>query len=908
MSESAGMPYYPIADIPDEATADCEAIAYEFTGAVQPHAALIVLDARTLRILQASRSTTSILHAPPELLLNATFDAELIGCSPPLTIPWDELREGRVRDFRFEFEHHSNSVKLMLRAHSAGDRFLVSLEPSSSEIDISERLIPDLLPTLLDALSSVSQVSDAANCAADAIRCALGYDRTIVYRFDENWNGEVIAESFDDATLEPFLGLKFPATDIPRSARRLYKNCKMRHVVDTQAPPAQLEPLLDPLSQQNTDLSHLTIRSSAASCREFYGNMAVRSTCVLPILVSGNIWGHVSCFHSVPRRIPVQCERTLHAAAQVFAQTVASIELSHRVSAEQKALQVQHDLASKYRSATEQPNQLRDSIKSLMTLLQADRACLILENEVISVGSALPPELMGQLLAELRAKSVDRSFSSDCLKRDLPSVLLDVSDIAGVLAVPLDPMWEEAFVLFRNTRHETTRWAGDPREGLRWDQQGRPGMRPRASFATYLANTESSSAPWSEDERLIANSCSMVLGLQLLRMKAQAARKAQQSFLANMSHEIRTPMTAILGYIDLLDDKDLDELESKEAFEIVRRNGEHLLSLINDILDLSKIQTGQLTLESCSLSPRDLVQDVVGLLMHQAETKHTKLDFTIGESVPKMLLSDPTRLRQILVNLVSNAIKFTEKGAVDIAVEFDLETSTLSVQVRDTGIGLSNAQLEAIREFRPFRQADVSTTRKFGGTGLGLAICKSLIELLDGTIDVQSQEGVGSIFTVSIPAQCEEQKTTVPETKTSTALTSVAGKSTGGKPLEDLRILLVEDGLDNQRLIKFLLSKAGAAVELAENGQVAIAMIQAEAKKPRGFDIVLMDLQMPIMDGYQATRQLREMNYLNPIIALSAHAIAGARDEAIEAGCNDYCVKPIKKEDLFKACRSFSGR
>lgn len=912
--ESAGMPYHPVADIPEEATADCEAIAYEFTGAVQPHAALIVLETRSKRILQVSQSIFGILQSPSERLLNATFTPELIGSVSQLNIPWKNLEAGQLREFRSQFKHKQTSENLLLRIHGRGNRTMVSLEPASLEIDISENQIAQLLPALLESFSLCNTVHEAAESIAEAVRGAIGYDRSIVYRFDEDWNGEVIAESSKDDTERQFLGLKFPASDIPQSARRLYENCRVRHVLDTQAAPSTLEPLLDPLTQRHTDLSQLAIRSSAASCREYYGNMKVRSTCVLPVLVSGKVWGHISCFNSTPQRIPAYCERTLHAAAQAFSQKVAAADLQQCIEAERTALKVQHDLAMKHRVTNEQSDPLLDSVKSLMTLLKADHACLILESGVISAGSPIPSPLISNLLQTLRAKSIDRPFWSDKLRRDLPNLELHGCDVAGVLAVPLNPMWDEAILLLRKNRDESIAWAGNPREGLRWDKAGRPGMRPRTSFAAYLAKTQDSSTPWLEDEILIAKSCTMVLGLQLLRMKAQDDRKAQESFLANMSHEIRTPMTSILGYIDLLEEDALDEQQTKEAIAIIRNNGNHLLNVINDILDFSKIHTGQLPLESCAVSPRELLSEVLGMLSHQAEPRKTKLSVQIGKSVPEAIYSDPTRLRQILVNLVSNAIKFTEQGTVDIAVDFDRVGASLNVRVRDTGIGMNETQLNAIREFRPFRQADVSTTREFGGTGLGLAICKCLVELLGGTIDIQSQKNVGSTFSFTIKDQAEmrnEADALHPQAvadKPSVVSTRPNKQSTVGKLLAGLQILLVEDGIDNQRLLKFVLSRAGADVMLAENGKVAIEIVEAEHSKARAFDIILMDLQMPVMDGYEATRQLRKTGYTKPIIALSAHAVVGSREQSLSAGCDDYCTKPIDRAELFRICSDWANR
>jgi signal transduction histidine kinase/ActR/RegA family two-component response regulator len=390
------------------------------------------------------------------------------------------------------------------------------------------------------------------------------------------------------------------------------------------------------------------------------------------------------------------------------------------------------------------------------------------------------------------------------------------------------------------------------------------------------------------------------------RAQAESANLAKSEFLANMSHEIRTPMTAILGFADLLlSDKDTsaDRISQAEAVSTIRRNGEHLLSIINDILDISKIEAGFLDVARVSTDPARIVEEVVSLLRPSALAKGITLDRRYLTPVPRTIASDPVRLRQILTNLVGNAIKFTEHGTVSIHITLEPAASTqrLRFDVHDSGPGLAPDQAE--RLFRPFVQADTSMSRRFGGTGLGLCISRRLAQLLGGTVDVHSEPGKGSCFTATIATgPIPASELCRPETDAPSPRVSAAPPVTRAAPLAGVRILLAEDGPDNQRLIAFRLSRAGAHVDIAQNGRQAVDIVLAAP--PPGFDVILMDMQMPEMDGYEATRTLRAKGHRGPIIALTAHAMTGDRETCLRAGCDDYLTKPIDAARLIAACAS----
>jgi PAS domain S-box-containing protein len=387
--------------------------------------------------------------------------------------------------------------------------------------------------------------------------------------------------------------------------------------------------------------------------------------------------------------------------------------------------------------------------------------------------------------------------------------------------------------------------------------------------------------------------------LEHARRKAEAATESKSRFLANMSHELRTPMTSIIGFSEsLLNDDPHLAPEQRSSLETIRRNGYYLLELINDILDLSKIEADRMRIERVPCLLPQLVREVIELMCPRAAEKRLTLRVEYRNSVPETIETDPTRLRQVLINLVGNAIKFTEKGEVRLVVGLDAEPAAapLRFDVIDTGIGMTEAQIAIL--FQPFTQADASTTRQYGGTGLGLSISRRLAQIMGGDIEVHSTAGRGSTFSVRI------------EVGSLTGVPYIAPQATtwhGGRPVVagsavriEGRILLAEDGPDNQRLIAHLLRRAGAQVQICENGRQAWELALTAQANGTPFDVVLMDMQMPVMDGYTAVRNLRGSGYTAPIIALTANAMTGDREKCLSAGCDDYAVKPIDRAALFE--------
>jgi signal transduction histidine kinase/CheY-like chemotaxis protein/HPt (histidine-containing phosphotransfer) domain-containing protein len=387
--------------------------------------------------------------------------------------------------------------------------------------------------------------------------------------------------------------------------------------------------------------------------------------------------------------------------------------------------------------------------------------------------------------------------------------------------------------------------------------------------------------------------------LRSAKDEAEAANRAKSEFLANMSHEIRTPMNAILGFTELLRRGfGKSERESSRYLDTIHHSGKHLLGLINDILDLSKVEAGQLTVERIACPAHEVVQGAISELQLKAREKGITLSLRLLTAVPQQVQSDPARIRQVILNLLSNAVKFTEKGGVEVVLACN--GTYYTVEVNDSGIGMDPSKVETM--FDPFTQADASISRRFGGTGLGLAISRRLARALGGDLTATSQPGVGTTMIFSFETGSLEgvRMLNAADLGAATQARPVATRTRWKIP--SARVLVVDDGPENRELVSLVLAEQGLWVEEAENGLMALDKVAAA-----GFDLILMDMQMPVMDGHAATRELRRRGVQTPVVALTANAMKGFEQEVLEAGCTAYLTKPVDIDLLLRQVAQLLG-
>jgi len=915
----------------ERALRECASEAIHLIPSIQPHAGLLVIsESQPFTILQVTENISEFLNVGPECFLGANL-ADCLASEVVKKLD-QVIEKTQMQPTVFDYlpSLQSPNEVLLLHAYRSSESVVIELEQLSFSELIQHIQINEINDDSIFAGPSL-EFDDFIQIVPDIVRKLTGFDRVMVYQFDPDWNGEVIAEARDQ-NIDSFLGLHFPAADIPEQARRLYLANPIRGIVDIDAIPSKIVPAINPLTGQPLDMSNSAVRSLSPIHMEYLRNLGVQSSLSISLKQNGRLWGLIACHHKTPKGLSVAMRQVVLYLHGLISDRLSAYQhlTAHSLYAKQ------YEICAKLLKTL--PTESYDCVvqNTLTELNSLIHSCGV----IISIGGKrffhgeMPGDTALQTLFEwLGAQTAPSFVCVEQLAKAIPGWDQYGESIAGVLSTAPCANMAESIIWLRKSRDKTIQWAGNYSEGLVRNDAGDFRLTPRKSFEIWRQIWQDRSEHWDihEINAVINLSEALTDGLakkalldmeiqdrmlaeqQLLRQQtelenlvltrtqellqakelAEASNRTKSVFLANMSHEIRTPMNAIIGLTEMLIKKNYSLTDDqKNNLDKILHSSNHLLEIINNILDFSKIEAGHFELEKIEFDLSELIDDTLKLLTHQIASKKLRLSKDV-ELLPYKLLGDPTRIRQILVNYLNNAVKFTENGklTLTVSVQEEFEDSVLIYfGVKDTGIGISAENKDLL--FKQFEQTDSSITRKYGGTGLGLAINRQLANMMHGSVGVDSKIGVGSLFWFT----ARLKKISAISLNSSSVSESTDSLEILQTHFNGCHLLIAEDDEINQVVIENLLEDTGLKFDFACNGQEAVEKAQLFK-----YDLIMMDVQMPVMGGLEATKSIRKLEGYSsvPILATTANAFVEDKIECLQAGMNDHMAKPIRLETLY---------
>ena len=880
-----------------DALETCAREPIHIPGRIQPHGAMLVVELETDKVVQVSQNINNFINTSVE---------NVIGCALSDVLP-DEQIEKINAVIRENTDQPLKSASLTIQGkkydavvHYASGYKVIELEPQSPDTGFSDdRLYEDLRDFGIH-FQRAEDLEALYKITIDEVRSLTGFARVKLYQFDEDWNGMVVAES-RETHMPSYLGLNFPASDIPEQARKLYSKNFLRLIPDISYQPVDLYPAQIDGLKGPLDMSYSVLRSVSPIHIQYLDNINVKASMSISIMQGGQLWGLIACHNDAPLHVPYRTRVMAEILGHVFSAKLASMETAEREKrAAQKSLLIEK-ISSQLNGAVKANDILFGYHEIAMQALLADGLIIYTNKTVNRFGSAPEGEDLNRFLEwcqdEIREKIIYTRDAEKFFKERDIFMKLD----GGFMAVPIGLKSEDVAIWFRSAKTNKVDWAGNPEKPVEKTKAGYR-LTPRSSFELWQTVTQGKCSPWADSDIMAAESIAQII-LEHEKIYAERANTAKTEFLSHMSHELRTPLGTVTGIIQLLNNEQTLSDKQKDLVKTLNVSANSLLSLVNDLLDVAKIEAGEVDLEDAQFSLAELLEDIRSMMSVKANEKNLKLTVNYDRSKQIILRGDLARIRQVLINLVNNALKFTEEGFVNILARTedaeDGKTYTV-FEVIDSGIGISEEKIEDI--FKKFNQADSSITRQYGGTGLGLAISKSLIDLMGGALNVTSKEGLGSKFTISIPF-------TIQETPLRSQLSEVEKElTTDDQPAEKKKILLVEDYEGNVVVAMHFLQSSGYDVIIANHGKEAVEQVDKE-----DFDLVIMDVQMPIMDGLTATKIIKEKQrngYVKPtpIMGMTANALKEDREKCLEAGMDEYVAKPLDLKLVLQKIRQLVGQ